>query len=432
VSRLVRSAALAAAVLLAPPARAADGAAPAVPPGAAAPAPGAPAAPAPASPEAQDALRQRLERELPPLEVRAFETPGGVKGKVEAAAAPRPGAEDEEDEEGAPEELEIPLGTELPVSCTIMRERLDPGAAIWRMAEAIRSEMKLLSARPLDVVAVAGSPLVFAELFYQVQSEKGPMAGQLEVAVYAHDAHSLLCHHDEPGYSKTFQRVVTGLAASLESDGADERRGGRFAEILVLRVQGMPMGFYEHVVWDREGGGSVVASYGSQLMPRTPTELVAIDTYSEEGSDAKDLLVGGSYVHLTNGEIDAKTTVTREEDGRTFRYVGEKDGKSLSGKFRTKAGLATDLWFARRFDRRSGYGPKAPVTHEGYSMEADPTAAILVTYRKDAARPRRAELKIGPLTAGGELDEHGLFTTTEMPIGPATLVLERVWSRGTP
>jgi hypothetical protein len=300
------------------------------------------------------------------------------------------------------------------------------------MVETVKEKLELLQARPVEVVAVASSPLVFTEIVYKATTESGPMLGVLKLAVYAHDAHSLLCHHDEPGYSKTFQRVVSGLAASLQGGAEDERAGARYADLAVVRIAGMPVGYAEQVVWDREGGGRVMATYEAQLVPRSATDLVAVDSYKEEASDAAGLLLSGSYVHVTNGEIDTRIRLAGAEDGKSFRYEGEKQGKALEGTFQTKAGLATDHWFARRFDAKAGYGPKGEVVHEGYAFSVNPVGALPISYRKDAKRPKHAELTLGAMKLSGELDDHGLFRSAEIPVGPTKLVLERVWSRGAP
>jgi hypothetical protein len=41
-------------------------------------------------------------------------------------------------------------------------------------------------------------------------------------------------------------------------------------------------------------------------------------------------------------------------------------------------------------------------------------------------------MEMGPIRITGNLDDHGLFTMGELPIGPTKLVVERVWSRGSP
>lgn len=384
------------------------------------------AAPAtPPSAEVQEAIRKAMERELPPLQARPFRTPAGIEGAVEAAADPQVTAK-----EGV-ETIVISLGTEQPLTCTAVTKRLDAAAAVWRMVESAKANVTPMLVRPMDVAAIGGSPLVLALVVYQAQTAKGPMAGQLKLGVYVHDGHSLLCVHDEPGYGNTFERVVKGLAASLKGGGEDPRARARFAELSVVRVGGMAVGYAEHVLWDRKGGGKTSAQYGANLLPRGPADLFAADSYSEEELDAKDLLEQGTYVHVTNADVDARIGLVREKDGKTFRYQGEKDGKPLEGKFKTRAGLSTDLWFARRF-ARSAPAPKAEVRHEAYSYEANPVAALPIVYRADASAPRRAQLELGPIQLAGDLDEHGFFRTAEIPLGPTKLVIERVSSRGAP
>ena len=329
------------------------------------------------------------------------------------------------------EELTIPLGTGQPLTCTAVPKRLDAAAAIWRMADSAKQSVTLTLARPMSVEAVDGSALVLAVAVYQAPSEKGPMVGLLKLAVFAHDAHSLLCVHDEPGYGKTFERIVKGLAASLKGGGEDTRAGARFAELSVMRIGEQVVGYSEHVVWDRKGGGRVAGQYGAQLLPRGPADLVAVDTYSEEEIDAKDLLVKGTYAHVTNGEVDTRMALARGKDGKTFQYEGEKDGKPLAGAFKTKAGLSTDLWFARRF-ARAAPAPKGDVRHEAYSYEANPVAALPILYRLDPAGSRRARMEVGPIQLSGGLDANGLFESAELPIGPTKLVLERLFTRGAP
>jgi hypothetical protein len=390
----------------------------------AAPSPAPPSAPAAAG-EGPEALRALLGRELQPLAARPFETRSGITGKVEAAAAPTVSAG-----EGA-EEVTIPIGTALPIACAIVPQRLDAATALWRVAEATKEKVKLVAAVPVDVVEVGGSALVLAQLAYHVDGEKGPLLGVLKLAAYVHPSHSLLCQHDEPGYGASFARIVKGLAASLSGGAPDPRAKASFAELTVMRIGPLAVGFAEHVVTRLPGGVVVTEQYGAQLLPRGPGDLMAVDSSSAETLDAKDLLERGTYAHVTNGELDLKMTVVRGKDGHGYAYDGEKDGKPLRGAFETRAGLSTDLWFARRF-ARSAPPVKGELRHEAYSVEANPIAALPIVVRPDAAAPRRASMTLGPITLAGDLDANGLFESAEVPLGPAKLVMKRVWSRGAP
>jgi hypothetical protein len=384
----------------------------------------APAAPASA---AADQVRRMFERELTPLAPLAFETPSGVKGTVEAKAAPQVTAS------GKEETLVVAIGTAQPISCTVFPERIDAGATIWRLVDKIRGSLEVLSARPVEVAAVAGSAVVFGEIVYRTSSEKGPVVGQVKVGVQPHETHSLLCLHDEPGYTVAFRRIVKGLAGSLASGAKDVRTEGRFAEILLVKVGEIPVGYAERVIWETGGGGRESLSWTAQLLPRTPSELVALDGFTRDVSDAAGLLLEKTSVNVQNGEVESRFTVKRGKGRKTFTYEGEKAGKALKGTFKAKAGLATELWFARQLDAKRGDGRKAELRHETYNASGNPIAATPMSLKRDAAEPKRAVMTLGEgVTLTGELDEHGLFTRAEMPMGPATFVFDRVWSRGAP
>lgn len=379
-------------------------------------------APAPA---AADEVRKLMERELPKLEAHPFQTPGGISGAVEAAAAPEAVAGDGEDA------IAIPIGTAAAISCSAHRERLDGAATLRNVVEGAKEKVTFVAFSLTDVVAVEGSALLLAVAVYQIPSEKGPLVGLLKLGVFVHDAHSILCVHDEPGYRQTFDRIVKGLAASLRGGGEDRRPGARYAELAVMRIGEVPVGFSEEVVREREGGGRAVEGYSSQLLPRGPAELVAFDGYSREEIDAKDLLESGSYVHATNGEVDTNLALSREKDRRTYAYEGQKGGKPLAGKLRTKAGLSTEQWFARRL-AGSAPVPAKPLVHEAYSHEASPTSALPVSYAAVPGKPRRVTMKMGPMQVEGDLDASGYIEAGEIPIGPTKLVVRRIFSRGTP
>jgi len=382
-----------------------------------------PASPSQPPPEVQ----QLLVRELEPLPAQAFSTPGGLAGKVEAVQPPALGEADE-----GRELLAVSIGTAQPVACTLIPDRVDVGATIHAVARAAAEKVRLVSFRTADILAVQGSPLFLFEIFYAVESEKGKQLGHLKVGMLAHDGHSLVCQHDEPGYGRTFQRLVQGLAASLTGGKPDPRAASRFAEVVVIRIEALPVGYEERVIWDAAKGGRRTAAYGTMVIPRTPVEFVTTDMYREEESDAAGLLLSGAYSHLVNGEPESQVSLKKEARGKGFVYQGKKGEKELSGRFPAKKGLATELWFAKRFDEKRGFGPKGAVKHPAYVFNADPTAPLEMSYQKIPSRPRGVDLTMGPMRMRGELDEAGLVPSFEMAAGSATMRARRAWSRGTP
>lgn len=374
------------------------------------------------------AIQRLVERELAkPLPAKAFSTPGGARGKVEAAGevAIVPG------EEGR-ELLTIPIGTDQAVGCSIIPERIDAGGSLHLLTQKVAEAVQLAAVRTTEVQVVEGSALLHFEVLYTKDSEKGKLVGGLKVAILVHETHSLVCQHDELGYAKSFQRLVRGLAASLRDGRDDGRTRARFAEVQVLQLGPVTVGFEERLIGEAEGGGRSQLSHSALVLPRTPSEYVAVDTVRREEVDAEGQLSKGIYVQVMNGQVETSVTVTRDPESKDFAYRGTKGGKEISGRFAAPGGLATELWFARRFDRKHGAGPQEPLKRPAYLFEADPTGPLEMTYRRDPARPGRVEIEAGPLRLSGELDDAGLLTATDMPVGPAVMRSRRAWSRGSP
>jgi hypothetical protein len=392
------------------------------------PPPGKAAAPAPPPAQLapdQEALRKLFEREAAPLSVTAFETKSHVRGKVEAKGA----VAIAEREDG--DSLTIAIGTTQPLGCGIIASRVDAGGTIWNVLEKARATgVELLQVLPVEVAHTAGNALLFFEVYYRTRAEK-PLLGQLKVAVAPHTTHSLVCTHDEPGYGATFRRIVKGLAASLASDAEDVRATATFTEQSKASIGELPVGYEERVLRPREGGGRTSVTYSALFLPRTPAELATLDTISIEVSDADGLLLERTFVEAQNGQVESQLKVTRGEDRRTFTYEGTKSGKKLSGSFQSKAGLATEFWFAKRLVSGEGFGREGALRHEAWSS-SEPTHAVGVSYEKLADGPRSARIVLGTMTMSGVLDEHGLVRDAKLPIGPTALQLQRVSARGAP
>lgn len=370
-------------------------------------------------------LRKLFERELDPRAAVAFDTPSGVKGKVEAAA-PVEVASDEE----ANEVLTVKLGTGQPVVCTLSAERIDAATSVRALASAVAKSLEVVQVRTVEVSGEAGNVVLFAEISYRQQTEKGALAGLLKIAVHPRPDLSFLCHHDEPGYSASFRRVVKGLAASLSGPAPDLRAQARFAEILVAELDGRPIGYVERGIWAKDGGDRVSATFQALLLPRSPRELTSVDEANGEVLDADGLITAANTMRSVDGAIDLEVELETGAAPGTFRFKGQQKGKPIEGTFQAKEGLASELWFAKRLT--GAKKPAGTLAHDTFSAGADPTRPVRFTHAPVPDAPGRATVTVGPTTVTGELDEFGLMKRVEMPAGPAKLTMKRVWSRGSP
>lgn len=371
-------------------------------------------------------VRSLFDRELAPLATKDWKIGDRVAGKVEAAAAPTVAAGEEMDE------VSVPIGTGIAISCTVARERMDPGAWVAGVLGAVSKNVTLVAVRPVDLAVVGGSPLFFVDALYVHEAKAGKQLGMLKMAVHAHDSHMFLCIHDEGGYRKSFRRIARGFAEAMRG-GEDEREGARYAEVAGMRIGTMPVGFAETVHWDRKGGGTIARTTTTMILPRTATDLATIDSFQQEAADTQDLLLEGIYLESANGELSEKfelSQVDGKQDGKRFKVEGTKSGKAVKATFTAKEGLASDLWFARRFAAKAK--PLAEAKHDGYSTSNDPTRATPMTAKRVKGADRRIEMTSGELTYAADVDEHGQAVKAELPLGPVRMVVERVWARGTP
>jgi hypothetical protein len=382
-----------------------------------------PVQPATAGSTLPPAVKEALERERPPLPLRSFATAAGISGTVEAAAAPELAPA----ERGA--QLTVELGTAQPLVCAVEPERVDAAGALTAPLRRVASQagLEVLAARVVAVEPVRGSPLLSLEAVYTGTRAGRKSLGLLKVAVLADDAHSLICVHDEPGYSETFRRIVKGLAASLRRDGvADPRAAARWAELQLLTAGGAPFGFTERRVAGTDGGGQVITTYSARLVPRSPREIEATDDASLERADAEGVLLEERTSTAMDGTPSRRLSVFRTEDGTTYRYEGEIGGTKVSGRFPTRTGVATDLLLARRC-ARAGAAPFAELRLEQYAPAADPTRATELVVRADPARPDWLELRAGDVAAFAQPDPGGWFRRSERQAGAVKLVEERAW-----
>ena len=375
-----------------------------------------------------DALRKLFERELPPLTKRGIKVEretGSLKAEVEAAGTVQVRREGEVDA------LAIPIGTAIPIQCFVSRSQIDAAGSVATLLKRMKERVQVASVRPVEVVALAGSPALFVEMVYLVDGAGGKKnAGQVKQAVVPHPAHSLMCVHDEPGYAETFRRVVKGLAASLSTAAPDERAAARFAEVVVVRLGEMPVGFVEGTIAPAGDGASLRRSFVALVVPRAPGEIATEDKALIEKLDASGRVVSKVYSKATAGEVETTITLDRAADGRTYGYEGTVQGKKVKGTFVTKDGLASDMLVAKRLPKVLS-GSSSEERFQQYSVDANPAGATEVVYRKDAGA-RGVAIESAGTTVHATIDEHGFPSLMQMPIGGAIITFERIWSRGTP
>lgn len=399
-----------------------------------APAPASAPAPAPAAPKAPAAEPMSMEaaraRELAPLAKQKLAAPGGLfTGEVEGS-----GEAKYESGEGYTS-FTLPLGEAAELMCFVYDHPIDAGGALLTVAQAITQDENLRIQRvyPTGVVESGGAPAVFLDVDYLAPVEGGMAAGQVKLMVRASNVLPVLCAHDDAGYTQSFRRISLDMANALVTPGAKAPAAPRYAEIQVVRLGPLAVGFEWSEVREAEGGQRTQENTALLMIPRTATQLAVVDTSFTTTADAKGQLNELVYARARDGELALQVKVNREAAG-AYRYEGTQDGKPVQGTFQSKRGLHNELSAAPAVRAQLLTGKAKELAFDFYRPAHDPTKASEVVYRKAEGGPRAVSVTAEGNAFTATLDARGLFEKVEMPL-PGSQVkvsIERVFSRGEP
>jgi hypothetical protein len=283
---------------------------------------------------ASDSLAARLAREASVTAAFPIKTADGVIHAEVLAAAP-PTLDDD------PQPLiQIPIGTQTPISCLLLRKRIDGVTALYNRTRPSGPAVQIHEQHLASPTMVAGGRLVvFASSFYSTPGRPG----LLKLAVLQHPNHSLVCEHDEVGYADTFERVVTSLAASLRSGTPDPRAAARFLEFRVRlerrQQRTVPVGWVERTVLDLPEGGREVQEM------RDYYEATATGFSARVSSIIEVMDKNGRVIHKRVLEaLDGKVTIdSQASDVGASELVVPKEAMRLAadgkGELRLPNGL---------------------------------------------------------------------------------------------
>jgi hypothetical protein len=322
--------------------------------------------------------------------------------------------------------IDIPLGTGAVLACFVYERPLDAAGALLAVAKAVRSGpgVTVRSMTPTEATVVAGAPALFLRVDYEASSPGGGTgAGQLKLMVSASRELPLLCAHDEPGYERTFRRVTTGLATSLQVPGK-ARAPALVEELHVLKLDGKLAGFD----WYAVRGPRRAESSTSLLLPGADGSLRAEDSTTTTLTDERGGLTELRHARAEDGVLALQVTLRREAaSGTTYRYEGRQGTKPLKGTFTSKRGLATREDIAA--STRAG---KPEVVLDVYRPAENVTAPVELTVRP-AQGPRALTLTTGSTPVKVTTDSEGWVERMEVPRPEGTLTSERVHlQRATP
>ncbi|ATB50861.1 hypothetical protein [Corallococcus macrosporus] len=362
---------------------------------------------------------------------------GIFTAEVEAAAAPRLTRH-----EGSTR-LELPLGTEAPLSCFVYERPIDAAGAVLAVAKAAQGHkgVTVLSLAPTDVQVVAGAPVMFVDMDYEVATSGDSVsAGRLKLMVRASPELPLLCAHDQPGYARTFQRITTDLAATLQVPGKP-RAPAPLAELRVLKLEGRLAGFDWRTGRSLDGGAQRTEVSTSLLLPGASNGPRAEDRTVTTVTDDKGELLEQRHAFAENGQLTLQVTLRRERPSKpprvtpliTYRYEGRQGTRPLKGTFTSRTGIATEAMV--RTGVREGLltGEASEVLFDVYRpAESSSAPTEVVLRRTPAAGPRALTLTTGAIIEEARANASGALEWTERTLPEGRLTSELVHAVPTP
>lgn len=371
-------------------------------------------------------LQAMLSREFAPLSTAEIKDPQeNWQAVVETNGNPQVSAS----EEGLTM-VSVPVGTEAAIDCIIYNEPVDIGATIGKMFEAGGQTAQFHQIAPTNVGAAGSYPMLAVSGLYTVEQNGQKAAGLYKMAILAHKSRSVLCTHDELGYSQAFVRVVKGLFSSLSfKNGPQEPQ---YAEIWTVSLSGVPMGFSSLTVHVAADGTRTIEDQTTMVIPRTPQQLHTSDRYSKTQSDKKGQITKQTNVNMEGAEIDLNLEIERTKK-KKYTYKGSMKGKSLEGNFAAskKDGLPDSVDTMVRVKKLFKKGKDASFPIPGYLPDIAPDKTTEVKYEVFGTKsPKSFANHIGELTITGTANETDDINQISMPMGALEMKMERVYSRG--
>jgi len=364
---------------------------------------------------------QALARELDTLPIRDVVVPGGAfTSQLETAGIPEVSLED------GYVQLRAPFG-DSELSCVVYLEAKDLGEVIRLMTDATLAKVAAQH-NWVDVHGdqVGGWGYLLGRATYLFESDKGKLLGDFKIAASVRGNATVVCLLDAPGYYASFERALRTFLGSL--DVAADRELEKPARLSITRTQvrGRLLGMSRDEHLNNEEGAAL-RSYSTRLVIGQEGKLQTSDVASGQVYDKKGVLQSGSYVTVTNGEVEYEIELAR--DGKVYRVAGTLDGKPLVAEFKVEGGI--------RDSRQSNAqvclvrdGKKNEALIYSYVPSVEPLKASTTRIVKSSSADADVVATLGEgdaATIRGRLDNECDLARGVIAVGGGSIELERLF-----
>jgi hypothetical protein len=312
-----------------------------------------------------------------------------------------------------------------PVECTVFEGAFDSARYVAAVTEELKKSVELVAITPTRFAVEQEFPVYFVSVFYRKATADATVAGQCKLALGLHRSRPIVCMHDVPGYTESFEK---GARAIFGSYHVDDEKLPIAVSIGVAHVGTLPIGFSHESVEQLDDGRTEYTSITAQIVPRSATDLLISDDL-EVTIVAKSQLVEGRYVGADLRGEKMNLTLQRSR-GEEYRVSGTVDEKPIAATLRAKQGLpgpdATSTRLKQQFQSHRPFS----FTQAEYHPGLDPTGVIPVSYSRTQADPIDVmHVGLGQLELTATVDEQGEERRSEIKAGSQTILFERIYHR---
>lgn len=322
-----------------------------------------------------------------------------------------------------------PVGTQSPMLCYVYQQELDSANALRGMLGELMKTFPTRKIVGFEAGMLGKTPYLYLEQMYVFGKKVGIVKG---LAAALPD-NTVVCLHDEMGYRKSFKRAVGTFVNSMSFPGSSAPEPA-YTAVMIAKVNDNAFGFSRASFYEKPGEGSLVTRITALLMPRTPTELIAVDETAVEISGRKGRIAEGSYAASENGRAVRAINLKRMK-GDNYSVNGQFMGKQIATTFKARKGLDgayRSLFLTRRM-LRSKKRRKRGLTMKSYVPAASPlkpmTVSVKATGKEFEGRPE-FETTMGTLKTRSTFDEKGMAVSVLVPMGHLQMRMDRAYEEG--
>jgi hypothetical protein len=343
------------------------------------------------------------------------------------------------EEEGGSYSFSFELAPEIFVNCELVRDGFDLASLLSSTAassfEFLGREQGKITQRSVertDAGHIAGSPYLAVDWIYLVDTDEGPKVGSLKQLASVKDGHGVYCALNDVGFARSFESLARSFIETLQVKAAPAP--GLYDDISVVTLGTAKVGVATSSV-ERDADGDLrVQTSTAMLVPVAADKLRVQDSFSVQFVRPDGTMINALHVIASDGEVESDLKLEPAEGGG-WHVSGQHKGKSLDGRLDSAHEPTTFLQQA--MVRKALLAKPEPANGENVEWQwiaSDPlrlTESRLKIVGPAAEGFYQARESAGPLQADTVLERAtGMTQRFDAAIGPQTMTVERVYSRG--